>query len=308
MKNIAFLLSRNMMPGALGARIDVHEFSLMRDVFTPAFATAGMQLEPVIWEDMGDASRFDAVIIGPTWDYWAKQAAFFEALTAISLSATLFNSLDLVTWNIDKRYLRDLAGKGVRTLPTVYADRDDGDTLADAMETLGARDLIVKPVVSANAEGLRRVRNGVSAQPTLNAPCLIQPFNPRIVEGERSLLFYGGTFSHAVNKVPARGDIRVQGGYGGVDHPYQPTKAEIELGEAALAACPTAPLYGRADMVLDQEDQPCLMELELIEPYHYVAHAPEAGERFARAVALALDEPPVFDRGTHVRGAGVLSV
>ncbi len=45
---------------------------------------------------------------------------------------------------------------------------------------------------------------------------LVQPFQPEIqTEGEWSLIFIDGEYSHAVLKRPAAGDYRVQNDFGG---------------------------------------------------------------------------------------------
>ena len=44
---------------------------------------------------------------------------------------------------------------------------------------------------------------------------MIQPYLPSIeTEGETSLLFFGGRFSHAVNKRPVPGEFRIQVQFG----------------------------------------------------------------------------------------------
>ena len=73
--------------------------------------------------------------------------------------------------------------------------------------------------------------------------------------GERSLIFVDGALTHAVQKVPAAGDYRVQDDYGASDHPVQPSAREVEFSERALALaaerCGSAAplLYGRVDFL-----------------------------------------------------------
>ena len=57
---------------------------------------------------------------------------------------------------------------------------------------------------------------------------LIQEYMPRISEGEVSFLFYGGRFSHAVEKKPAHNEHRIHKAYGGQHQRYIPTNNEIQ--------------------------------------------------------------------------------
>ncbi len=57
-------------------------------------------------------------------------------------------------------------------------------------------------------------------------------------------------------------------------------------GRAAVTGRFGTPLYARVDIAADADGRPVLMELEAIEPNLYLATAPGAADRFARA-ALA---------------------
>jgi len=59
-----------------------------------------------------------------------------------------------------------------------------------------------------------------------------------------------------------------------------------------LAALPEAPRYARVDGVR-RDREFLLMEVELIEPYLYVAAAPDAAERYVRMLeAIARKQTP----------------
>jgi hypothetical protein len=119
---------------------------------------------------------------------------------------------------------------------------------------------------------------------------MIQPFLPAIVEeGEISLIFIDGTFSHALRKRAAEGDYRIQSLFGGREEDFTPSAAELAQAAAALAACPfPAPLYARIDMVRLPSGELAMMEAELIEPYLYPDQGPDLGERLADGVARRL--------------------
>ena len=79
------------------------------------------------------------------------------------------------------------------------------------------------------------------------------------------LIYFGGQFSHAIRKLPAVGDYRVQEHHGGSVVPHEPTSDEFAVAAATLAAAPAATAYARVDLV-DVDGSPAVMELEAIEP------------------------------------------
>ena len=118
---------------------------------------------------------------------------------------------------------------------------------------------------------------------------MIQPYLKSIeTEGETSLLFFGGRFSHAVNKRPVPGDFRIQMQFGGLYQTVTPDAEAMALAEQVLAAIAEPLLYARIDMTRDDAGAWVLMEAELIEPDFYLDHDPANGAGFAAAVAARL--------------------
>jgi hypothetical protein len=115
---------------------------------------------------------------------------------------------------------------------------------------------------------------------------LVQPYMPSIeTEGETSLLYFGGRFSHAVNKRPVPGDFRIQEEFGGrYASVSSPAAGAVALAEQVLAAVDEPLLYARIDMVPDADGRWLLMEAELIEPDFYLGVDPARGAGFARAL------------------------
>jgi glutathione synthase/RimK-type ligase-like ATP-grasp enzyme len=108
---------------------------------------------------------------------------------------------------------------------------------------------------------------------------LVQEFVAEIeTAGEWSLVYLGGEFSHAVNKLPRPGDFRVQHEHGGQYRAAVPSK-ELEFAASAIVSrFAQKAIYCRTDMVL-RPQRPTLMELELIEPLLHFELAPGAAER-----------------------------
>lgn len=51
-----------------------------------------------------------------------------------------------------------------------------------------------------------------------------------------------------------------------------------------LLALPQMPLYGRVDLIRDEENRFLLIELELIEPSLYFPYHPGSAQKFAQAI------------------------
>ena len=148
----------------------------------------------------------------------------------------------------------------------------------------------MKPAIGAGANGAMKARKDDPALARHLADilqskdALAQPFVPSVAEsGEVSLVYFGGRYSHAIRKLPAKGDFRVQNQHGGTLHPHEPTSRELAVGEAALAAAPMPATYARVDLV-EWEGNPVVMELEMIEPELFLRRSPEGGAAICEGV------------------------
>lgn len=254
-------------------------------------AARGWAVDFVPWRADAAWGYWEAVVVRSPWDYMHDPDTFLRVLKAIDASpARLANPLPAMRWNLDKRYLRRLAACGVPTLPTAWGD---GLTAAD-VDAMRDRwgEVVVKPVVSANAEGTFRLAPGADASAALaslgNRAWMGQPFVSSVVdEGEVSVFAFGGAVSHAVVKVPAAGDFRVQEEHGGVIRATPLTPDLVDAATRALDASQAdaggAPLlYARADLVR-WDGGWAVMEVELVEPSLYFAYDAASADRFADA-------------------------
>jgi glutathione synthase/RimK-type ligase-like ATP-grasp enzyme len=244
----------------------------------------GIDIVPVPWPDAPPVRPAWAQL---AWGYHLQPERWDTLLAAWPAEVPLVNAPALLRWNSDKRYLDHLAAAGVPVVPTRFAAFADEAELASARAAFGTDELVVKPRISASAAGTTRVRPGDPAPRLLDA--MIQPFIASVQDqGEHSIFFFGGERAHAVRKVPAAGDFRVQREYGGAFTPAEPDRDQLAVARAALAAAPDLPLYARVDLVRDRAGQPRLMELELVEPDLYLDLAPDAGAGFAARLAAHL--------------------
>ncbi len=249
----------------------------------------GWEVSTVSWHDQTvDWNIFDIVVIRTTWDYQRMPDAFIEALEKIELStARLENSIDIVKWNLDKRYLRELEMKGVRVVRTIWDGVYDLRSFYRWTADLGNDELIVKPTVSATATHTYRLSefDADLLEVFAERSFMVQPFlNSIVTEGEYSLFYFGGEYSHAIVKSPKIEDFRVQEEHGGIITAFEPDEKLRRAADEVLAMIDLLPLYARVDLVRDADDEFALMEIELIEPALYLRMDAHAPQRFATAI------------------------
>ncbi|NOT46152.1 MAG: hypothetical protein HOP17_00180 [Acidobacteria bacterium] len=255
----------------------------------------GWSVDTISWRDKSiDWNGYEAVILRTTWDYQQEPEEFIHALAAIDASsARLENPLDMVRWNLSKKYLRDIEGRGCRIVPTIWNQTYTEEYFSRWRQLLGTDELIIKPLISATAQHTYRLKryDDSLAETFRTRDFMVQPFMPAIVtEGEYSLFYFGGEFSHAINKAPKAQDFRVQEEHGGLITAFEPEARLLKVGRKALALIEQELLYARADFVRDSNDEFALMELELIEPALYFRMDPRSPELFAKQFDRRMNE------------------
>ncbi|MGW5605127.1 ATP-grasp domain-containing protein [Streptomyces sp. NPDC003753] len=236
---------------------------------------AGAEADAVYWDDTDvDWAGYDLAVIRSTWDYSWRAAEFTAWAERCGRATRLANPADVVRWNTDKRYLGDLAAVGVPTVPTRYIAPGDPADLPEDHE------YVVKPTSGAGARFAARYTPGehdtaVRQLARLHAEgftAMVQPYVKGIdVSGERAVQFFGGRLLHASRKgavlAPGTPYDEKKVAHPGLE-PWTPTRAELATAEGALAAVPGHAdlLYARVDLVDGADGQPCVMELELVEP------------------------------------------
>ena len=242
-------------------------------------------------EDASGLGAYDLILPVIAWGYHRDHGRWLKACaTWREAGLAVANPAEVLRWNSDKAYLARLADKGVPIPRTRWTDRVTQDQVDAAFAETGAPVLIVKPTVSAGAFRTLRLTPGEVLSDAPEGAAMIQPYLKSIeTEGETSLLFFGGRFSHAVNKRPMAGDFRIQVQFGGLYRAVTPEAAAMALAEQVLAAIDEPLLYARIDMARDDAGRWVLMEAELIEPDFYLDHDPANGAGFAEAVKARLE-------------------
>lgn len=256
------------------------------------------EAELVSWDDPAvDWAGYDVAILRSTWNYTEHLDEFLAWAERVSDVTRLMNPLETIRWNTDKRYLLDLAGRGVPTVPTVFVAPGeqvpagaDGDPLAGHV--------VVKPSVGAGSWGAKMFKDdpaGASAHVAeLHAggrTAMIQPYLSAVdTAGETALIYLNGEFSHAARKaaILSQGMSWSTGLY--ADEKILATEAteeERQLGDLVVAGLPGL-AYARVDL-LPTDDGPVLLELELTEPSLFLGVSDGAPQRAAAAFRSLLD-------------------
>jgi glutathione synthase/RimK-type ligase-like ATP-grasp enzyme len=250
----------------------------------------GLTVASQPWTDPVDPEAARLVLPLLAWGYHLRQPAWFAQLDAMEAAGVpTINPVPTLRWNTTKTYLIELEGRGAPVVPTHAHDRLTPEALAAAFDAFGVDELVVKPQISGGSQDtVRFKRHGVlEGGPT--GPALIQPFLPAVgEEGELSLFYFDGVFSHAVTKVATAGDFRVQPQFGGLVSGVAPEIEALRAAEMVLEAADLPLTYARIDLIRGLDHTPQLMELEVIEPDLFLEHAHDHGAAFAAAIKARL--------------------
>jgi glutathione synthase/RimK-type ligase-like ATP-grasp enzyme len=261
-----------------------------------ACAGTGLDADWRVWDDPAvDWSSYDLVVLRSTWDYVPRRDDFTAWAATVP---RLANPADVIAWNTDKTYLRELAAAGLPVVPTVWF------TPGTPVEWPQWPDLVVKPTVSAGSQDTARYgarerdRARAHADRLLAAgrAVMVQPYLVGVESaGEAMLVHIGGDHSYTLRKEA----ILRPGEAAETDALFRPeqvtareaTAAERALAERALAAVPGGAdrlLYARVDLLPDAAGEPVLIEIELTEPSLWLSAVPGAAQRLADAIRAAV--------------------
>jgi glutathione synthase/RimK-type ligase-like ATP-grasp enzyme len=276
--------------------VDVDEAPL-----AAALEAAGIDAALLAWDD--PSVDWDApipTILRSTWNYALDVAGFLAWIDRVARAAPVWNPPDIVRGNVHKRYLLELAARGVPVVPTTLVER--GLSLSAGELAKVAQKIVIKPEVGAGSLNTRvftlpdpaaaihlasittPVRTPGTTPGTTPSAALVQPYLASVDDyGERSLVWIDGMLSHAIRKAP-----RFSGDDESIAGPFPIAEDERAVAEAALAPIADRILYGRVDLARDDRGQPVVMELELVEPSLFFVRGPGSVERFVAGLARRL--------------------
>lgn len=278
--------------------------------FSGALASLGNEVYFANWDDLeqGEFQRmfydnerrfvsprpigsFDLVFAYKMEGFYFDRPRFFRMLARLEDSgAMVVNDPATIRHNMDKRYLWDLERHGVRILPTYPVDASVRERVAS-----GER-FVVKPIHGERGHDVHLIgsRQDLDILAGREDEFIAQAFAPSVRDGERSLVFLGRTFHHAVLKRPNPDDpdeFRCNESLGGTVDVYDPTPRELAYARCVLETYEALGFrvhYSRVDF-FPSPDGPLLLEAELLNPSIYANYSGK-GETFAASLAQYFDK------------------
>lgn len=265
------------------------------DVALAAFSAVGLEWEVAAWDDHGyDWSGARLVLVRSPWDYVYRRREFLRWARDVEALTRVENPAAVLAANTDKVYLRELAHRGVPTVPTGWIERpDDAEAAVSAVRGRHGARIVVKPTVSAGARGTIVTSDPVEAVTHARLVLaqgfgvMVQPYLDAVDgEGETSVLVIDGRITHAVRRAPALSE----GGSGAAFGELVAVTDEMRgaVAQVLSAAEAESMLYARVDLVRDDDGLLALMELELTEPSLFLPLHEPAARALAEGVAARL--------------------
>lgn len=256
-----------------------------------ALERRGIRFRIAVWNDPAvDWSRTPLTVLRAAWDSHLDPPGFDRWLLQSSTQSHLLNDVSMTRWNFDKQYLVELQQRGFDVVPTALITAPSHPAIERTLREFAATELVAKPRFGADAFGTARLPPTAAAISAhferfgRHGGLLIQPFIPAVErERERSLVFIGNRFSHALYRNAfGRGPTRQT-----ADNMHTPAAEELRYCDHLLAALPQQLAYARVDLV-PIDGHPTLMELELIDPSLFFKAQPSASDFLAEQIELKL--------------------
>ena len=282
-----------------------------------ACQSAGISTRVLAWDDATVSwGRYDALLLRSPWDYTERYPEFMNWCGRADQRSLLLNPLSVLRWNSDKHYLADLAAVGVPVVASTFVE-PESDPLPALQAFLAAHpavEFVIKPTISAGSRDTQRysrtqefaASNHIARLLEEGRGVLLQPYLPSVdSNGETALIYFDGKFSHAIRKGPllppdaeaTRALFAAEAITARVADGDEQAVALKALEAAAVQLqLPEALPYARVDLIRDTDGQPRLLELELIEPSLFFAHAPGSADDFAALLLTRLTDVSILAR------------
>ncbi|MFK5854950.1 MAG: hypothetical protein QM503_02390 [Bacteroidota bacterium] len=284
------ILTSAEMPNLLPYDMDVIELLKIK----------GVESTIIVWDEIiktrpTELQKYDAILIRTIWDYFLKYDEYLELLNLLEASnVPVFNPIEILRWNANKKYLSELQNEGFDIIPTIFNLNSDKDSFATAISK-GWKKMVLKPVISGNSYHTFVVDsddetkfNQLIDKHYIDRPFMLQEFIPEISNGEISTIYFSNGYSYSVTKVPPVGEYRVQFDYGGVYHFGDVDPTIKKICDRIASRFETKLLYQRVDGVW-RDGKFLIMEVELIEPDIYLNLSNQAKNQWVDSLANMLN-------------------
>ncbi|MCF6334350.1 MAG: hypothetical protein L3J12_01230 [Spirochaetales bacterium] len=250
------------------------EFSRMFDDNTKSF------IEPLSIDEM------DLIFIYKQEGFLFDIPKFYSMLDIFdSTSALKINDTKTIKKNISKEYLMDLTEAGISSVPTYYIN----DAVLKRIDK--GEEFVIKPKIGERGTSQKKISSLDELDSFDNLDdYLAQEFSPDIRNGERSLVFLGKEYSHAVIKKPNPEDLneyRCNESLGGTVAVYDPPEKELSFCNSILNYWESSgyPVhFSRIDLIVSDSGNPSVLEAELLNPSIYANYS-GIGKEFGNKIA-----------------------
>ena len=245
------------------------------------------------WNDTNfNWSSTKSAIFRSTWDYFDQFSNFRNWLELVKEQCYLINPYEQINWNLDKHYLLDLQKLDLPIVESVFVSKKTQLNLETISKSKNWKDIVIKPTISGAARHTYHLKNDEIKKfqdkwlsLTNSEDFMVQEFQKNILSsGEIAVMIFGGKYSHSVLKKAKKGDFRVQDDFGGSVEKINPSLEIIELAEKTVKSLKTMPIYARVDIIFDNDSNPVISELELIEPELWFRFKEESAYKLAEIV------------------------
>jgi glutathione synthase/RimK-type ligase-like ATP-grasp enzyme len=273
--------------------------------FADGLKALGHDVYFVNWADLGDQSgeftrmfhdntkRFIAPLSLSKFDlgFVYKMEGFLFNLPRFMQMVSRFekacgvvvNQPDTIRHNIDKHYLFQLGALGIRVPETFQLSNE-----TEALLSQG-RKFVIKPWCAERGFGatLAQKPEDLANVSGPHFDYMAQEYLPEIRDGERSLVFLGFEFQHAVLKKPQASnpnEFRCNESLGGTVAVYKPSQSELQFAVSVLRTYSSLGYqvhFSRIDFV-NGDRGPILIEAELLNPSIYASYSNLGAEFGAR--------------------------
>ena len=245
------------------------------------------------WNDTNfNWSSTKSAIFRSTWDYFDQFSNFRNWLELVKEQCYLINPYEQINWNLDKHYLLDLQKLDLPIVESVFVSKKTQLNLETISKSKNWKDIVIKPTISGAARHTYHLKKNEIKKfqdkwlsLTNDEDFMVQEFQKNILStGEIAVMLFGGEYSHSVLKKAKKGDFRVQDDFGGSVEKINPSLEIIELAEKTVKSLKTMPIYARVDIIFDNDSNPVISELELIEPELWFRFKEESAYKLAEIV------------------------
>lgn len=255
----------------------------------------GFDAQLIPWQEIEVSSLTQETLILPlaAWDYSLDVSNFVRFLESLKNSnIEVLNPVNVLLWNLSKKYLIELRDKGFPIIPSVVLERGfSEDSIPLLLETFKKNKqwdfeecFVIKPLIGQSGMNVKFLEDDFSLQDYPNG-ALIQPFLSGVKQGEICLIYLQGKFSHSILRLPKTEEWRANSAYGANIIPVAAQKEWITLADSCIQSLPFQTLYARIDL-LQHANRLFINEVECIEPALYFANAhSDSLESFLSAIS-----------------------